>query len=374
MNRIVTALILGCLLATAAHGARTVQLMRTDDHVFFWDLNSRHRELRLFEQGIYPRKEFLPEDLRSSGINTVYPPNALVLYWFLAPFDSLKANQTYGVAVNLLGLGVVLAFAWRLGRATARLDGVLMVTAVTAMQSVSSGFRVGQPGLLLSALLLCAMLLLARGRPLAAGGLWALTLVKPTNTLFAGLALLSRRGVWGLAVAAGITLGCATLAALWTGHSLTELLSLTYSRTGLRFTVKGGSLVSLMHGLAVPPHAGTWVGAIAGLALMGVFRMYAGAWAGPLTWLAVAGYANRVFFYHAVYDDALLVFLLLALLRGWLSDRRPMSLAAALGVGLSLWLPLSTLLGPNSVFAIQLVPWTLGLAWLLRREARGGTG
>jgi len=369
-DRIVLALILFCLSVAALQIGRTVQISL--ERPLSGDLRTRHAELRQFEQGRYPRKELLPPEIQASRVNTVYPPNAQPLNWLLAPFRQFPANQIWHTGWNLTATGLLLLFAWRLGAGVSRASGWLLVAAVLAMQSLHLSLRMGPPTPIIAALLLAAMLLWGHGRATAAGILWGLSLLKPSNALMMGFAFLSARGAWAsaraLAAAAAVVLTLAVLAAAWTGQEVVELLSLTYAPTGLRFTARGGSLVSLLHVAGLPPHWGTKLAFAAGILTMGLLWTRLRHRGEPLLWLAVTGYADRVFFYHYPYDDFLLVFLLLALLSCWLRDRRTASLLLALGVGASLWLPLSRFVGDTPAFCIQLVPWTLGLVRLLRDE------
>lgn len=368
--RLPVVLVCLCLAMGSFYAVRLARLAVIEPAAFSWDLKSRHWEVRQFANGFYPRMALVPEDRRHYGINTVYPPNALPWMWVLSPFRAVGFNQILVAAASVAGLGVVLAFAWFAGRRVSVEGAWLLMAAAFSVKANTFALHAGQYALILNGLMVGSMVLLLRQRVLGAGALWAVALMKPTSALLMGFAFLSWRRAAGLVVAAVVVVASGVVAAGWAGYSIFEVLAATYGQSPLAFTAEGQSLVSVLAAAGVPARmatvAGLAVAAVAMLALRGPLMARNDA----LLWLAVTGYFSRVCFYHLHYDDVLLVFLLMALLRQWLVDRRAASLVIALGVGATLWLPVASLSPDLPGFAVCAMLWTGGLGWIHTRGAR----
>ena len=90
---------------------------------------------------------------------------------------------------------------------------------------------------------------------------------------------------------------------------------------------------------------------------------------GLLTLFAVAAVAGRLWTYHQLYDNVMLLFLLVALLVSAIEQRDWKLWTAFVVVGIGLWAPgRTTTFGPFPYF--QMVTWLGGLGLLLRKGAR----
>jgi hypothetical protein len=85
-----------------------------------------------------------------------------------------------------------------------------------------------------------------------------------------------------------------------------------------------------------------------------------------LTLFAIASAIGRIFTYHRVYDDVMLVFLLLALLQLAFSQPHWLNIALTIVVGLTLWLPASFQKIADPYWTVlQLIIWSIALVYLL---------
>ncbi len=150
------------------------------------DLLRRVQEVALFVQGLDPYDD--PD--------MTYPPTALPVFTpLIAPFGT-RAVQVVWLGLNLAALGIVCATVLRLwGRAWPFWLKAAFCLTVAASKPVRLGIGMGQFHLLPLALMLGAIALLHARRPIVAGVLIGIALVKPTMGLPL-LALLMVRREW----------------------------------------------------------------------------------------------------------------------------------------------------------------------------------
>jgi hypothetical protein len=313
-----------------------------------------------------PRDESpLPEI--GAPLMSCYPPwglfSGVLLYW---PPDIQVARWYFGAA-NVGALAVLLMFGYRLGRHYGMWHGAALGLSCTALSSISTALGVGQYGVVITAFLVLCYWALARkleqGQDAAAAGWWlGLAAAKPILSGPFGLAFLfplRMRALVTLFVFFAVANGVVWLA---TGANPVEMV-LQMLRGGQEFVNDSYGPMNALIGLGVPPvvaQIGTALGCVAAAAVL--IAMWARA---PLlVTFAIAAVAARLWSYHHLYDNVVLLFLLAAL--GELACRRAnaSTVAAFLVVGISLWAPgkLCDLL-PFQIF--QTVAWVGGLAFLL---------
>ncbi|MFA7235494.1 MAG: glycosyltransferase family 87 protein [Phycisphaeraceae bacterium] len=138
---------------------------------------------------------------------SLYPPSALVLF---SPFSlpSWPAAQWLWLGVNLLAMGAILFCATAISGLRRGSTGQLLLTAgLLAFSPFHTAITMGQPGIIVVALVMAGLLLAWRERDVAAGLLLGLAMA--TKPQLAGLfvAYYLMRGRWRLAgVAAGLSM------------------------------------------------------------------------------------------------------------------------------------------------------------------------
>ncbi len=299
-----------------------------------------------------------------------YPPwgiaTDLLFYW---PRD-IHLACWYFAGWNALAIGVLFFMGYRLGKPYGRWEGLALGFSGTAISSISTAMGIGQCSVVLTAALALSLHGLERRRD-TAGALWlGIAAAKPILSGPFGLAFLIPWRMRGLLVLAAFFVVVNGLVWLATGASPAEMV-VQMLRGGQEFVHDSYGPMNALLYLGVPPVAAQLVTAVgcvaAAAALIALWRR-----ATLLVTFAIAAVAARLWSYHHLYDNIVLVFLLIAL--GELAWRRPgiATTAAFLAVGVSLWAPgkLSDLL-PFQIF--QMLAWVLGLAFLLACTPRDRT-
>lgn len=364
-----------CLLLAALGAAYTgLGIRRLTADVtgsFPVDLRLRWMESRLLVEGRNTQRVGHPDALipasheimrRSGG---AYPPWSYLFGLLFVPPAAWWQARYYFAALNLLALGAVGWFAWaragRLTRTEALVAAVLPFTSFPAAICLSYG----QYGVVVTALVAGAIVLLERGHGGRAGLVLGLSLVKPQLAAPFCIALAATRR-WRACLAAGLLLAGATLAmAAMVGETpggvaATAVTEMRHARASSNPLLDGLSVV--MH----QRHAVVVLG-LAATALMAALAASRPAEPFPLACLSVV---VAMFWTHRKHFDASLMTLPLVWL--WLEamrTKRPADLAVFLAVGLTLWAPLRDA-GWDLwwVQAVHLAVWAGCGAWIYRRS------
>lgn len=249
-----------------------------------------------------------------------YPPASYAILWpFLGWLDFAPARWLWAVTL-LASLSWLTTIAIREGGARSTLERLFVGVFIPSTYAVCITAGNGQLGVHVLAALLGALLLLRKERSgtrdLLIGGLFAVSLVKPSIAApFFWVLLLDRGGrrpaVLVVALYAGLTL----LAAAFRPEGLTDLVRLWLLQSeGTALSARYGyaNLHQWMDALGV----GRWIpqGSLLVLVLLGAWILrHRGGPFWPL--LGVTSIVARVWTYHALYDDVLLLIPLLALFR-----------------------------------------------------------
>ena len=305
----------------------------------------------------------------------VYPPATYVLLWpFLGWTKWPSAVLPWFVLSLTAAAGLSLLFVHECGGRTASerlLAGLLVFVAYGTGVTIN----LGQLGAVILLALAGSILLAVRGRGLGtdllAGLLFAFALVKPNFSVpfFWLLVFLPRR--LRPALLAVATYATATLVAvLFQPAAVVDLFS-GWMRNVSREAADLGGYGNLVNALASLGHLGLALpaGGVA-LLLLGLFVFFhrrAGLW----TLIGVTALVARLFTYHRIYDDILVVFPLAALLRlVFLGEPGPLHRAASASFALlflAQLLPsalLDTWLGPWAFSSFQLPGWLVALGVL----------
>lgn len=319
------------------------------------DLLERHREIRILEQGYYPRVTFYPDDKITHSVNSVYPPYAFPMLWFLVPFSDYQINRTWMTAINLFCAGMMAGYGWKLGRAYGWRGSALLALSTTAFFALSTNLLGAQLGLLVNALLVLMLTALNLKRPWRAGVFWMLAMIKPQNSLFAVI-LFFKRATWKPVLAAtGILIGLSQIVAEYCDIPLRQILSsMIFSNLHQHFIRQGNSITSILAQLDISPVLLTMAGLAGSLLIVFLLRRRLHARVSPLVELAVLLGIMRVVFYHRPYDNIMLVFLILALGQHALEKNKLHAWLAYLWTGLTVWLPMNL---PSAPSGKEIVRW-----------------
>ncbi|MGA2499663.1 MAG: glycosyltransferase family 87 protein [Tepidisphaeraceae bacterium] len=293
-----------------------------------------------------------------------YPPWSFVigtlLYW--PPWEMLPLWCT---AINLAALGYLAWWASRLAP-NARLAMLFAVGALACSGHVGT-LRVGQGTIVVLALLAAAHRADCAGRPLVSGLLLGLALMKPTVAGPFVLCLLIS-GRWkALASCVLYLLGASCLIWWQTGVNPAEM-TLQMFEASRRFLADGTGPMNLA--LRVIPDPGRASAALSIICLIAATATMYRLCARPLLELfGIAAICGRFWTYHRGYDDTAIIFLVAALTMLALETRRPTWFIAAVGVGVTLWMPgalYSDHTGPvmDAVNVMRMLVWIPGAVLL----------
>jgi len=319
------------------------------------DLLERHREIRTLEQGYYPRATLYPDNKIKHSVNSVYPPYAFPMLWFLVPFHDYQINRTWMTVINLFCAGMMAGYGWKLGRAHGWRGAALLSLSTTAFFALSTNLLGAQLGLLVNTLLMLMLTALNQERPWRAGLFWMLAMIKPQNSLFAAILFLNRARWKTVLAATGILIGLSQLVAAYCDVPLSQILSsMIFSNRHQRFIRQGNSITSMLAQLELSPALLTMAGLAGSLLIIFLLRRSLHARVSPLVELAVLLGIMRVVFYHRPYDNIMLVFLILALGQHALEKNNLHAWLAYLWTGLTVWLPMNP---PNAPSGKEVVRW-----------------
>ena len=279
------------------------------------DLKLRHEETLLWFSGgdVYG----LPR--------LTYPPATYALFFPSLGWNHINTARWLWAGLSLFLCVFLVRTVWRQAGAVKPADRATWALLVMAMAPVSVTIGNGQVGLWVLVAILAAISRIEQGVP--AGGLpmavlLALALVKPTASLpflWLFVALGEYRGlIGGLLLYSLLTLG----AAGFQDESLMGLLGSWLEQYRLSFQEPG---YANLNSLLSPPFLETW-----GVVLSLLVLLAGGAWvivhrkADPWALAGLLGVIARLWTYHRIYDDLLLVPAVIALYRHAGNSRQEM--------------------------------------------------
>jgi len=304
-------------------------------------MGQRLREYSLFRRGVYPCFA-LEQDPGGVKVYSVYPPYAFPLFTAFFEPEGREQGRVMIESLSVASLIVIGLYAWRRFRPTSgTVVGAVAATLSAAIAGNGNAFALGQFSIICMGLIAQTMILLGKGRPVAAGICWALAMIKPQIALCFAPLFLFGGNIRGLVCGVGV-LGMLSLAACeWTEVPLRAVVDHWFFRSSLNFNGDAGAprAVAAWTGLSQRHLVGLGLVAIAGVAL-GVRRRLAKI--GDVDLLPLAGLfaaIGALAFYHRHYDYIMLWPTLLAAFA--VADRRRdrASLAIAAAMFLSLVIP-----------------------------------
>ncbi|MGH7565343.1 MAG: glycosyltransferase 87 family protein [Gemmatimonadota bacterium] len=308
-------------------------------------------------------------------IAAVHPPALFLLLWPI--YGWLPADATrwlYAVTVITV-LAALAAILLREARPASGPGRVLLALLVVASYPTAITIGIGQITLYVLLAAIAGMLVVLReprgaARDAAASALFLVALIKPNLTLPFFWVIAFERGSMRPVVLALVAYFAATAVSIALHGSgldaLSELWAGWFRRGGDSFAHTGYGNIHVWLGEI---GLRNWIFPASGL----VFAVH-GAWswrhrgADPWVLIGVAAIVGRVWAYHRVYDDLLLVFPLIALYRLAQSDQAGSGAKALFALGcVALAAPISWLL-QHASWALVAV-WLLQLAYLMKRAS-----
>jgi hypothetical protein len=243
-------------------------------------------------------------------------------------------------SLSLASVVVMGVFAFR---ALAPYGAPIAMVGATAGAAIAGNYTAltcGQFSILCMGLIIEQMMLLARGKPLAAGACWALAMIKPQIALPFALLFFSAGRLRGLVIGALPLLALSLFACFWTGVSPGTLVQHWTEGMSMRFLEDGSGVGpgAIARSLGLP-HRTAQVALLAILAMMAipgvVYLRRRGRWA-DLPLASVCAVAGMFGFYHRHYDNIMLFPTLVASIQAAAVSRRATAVIAAAAMLVSL--------------------------------------
>ena len=290
------------------------------------------------------------------------------------PPVSWQAVRLYFGFLNLVALGIIGYWAYALGRPLGRWHALFLLGVANALVANLFSISAGQYSIIVNSLLIASLLFYNKRLDVLAGLALGIAMVKPQIAGLFFLAFLVKAR-WRIVLAATGYVVVATLLTSWWIHTNPVEMSLQMWQASHQWIATGGGYSPLKFMLLADPgnrYATGGIaltGMIAALVLMSLCRKCS-----ILLLFAIAAVLGRMWTYHNIYDNTMLLFLLVYLGVASVRDQpKIQSVAVFLLVGATLWSPVTyTGHGFLPLQIAHLLIWLLGLLTVLslaKREA-----
>jgi hypothetical protein len=242
------------------------------------------------------------------------------------------------VFLNLGCLLLLAAWAWRQALPAGKSAALLNAASWLAISAIATGLGLGQNAIVYTSVLTAVLVLYQKGWKFAAGLLLGIAMSKINITLPFILPFAFRKE-WKVAVAAvAYMVTAGSLVALWVHAPPLEIMRLWVAAAQRNNGLPYGPASLLT---AAGMSAGT-ASRLTALVFMGAAVVVLGYFRNVqmLTLFGLAAGFGRLWTYHRVYDNVMLIFLLVALGELASRSRRGLAFLAWLLVGLTLWIPI----------------------------------
>lgn len=330
------------------------------------DLFGRWKEQQYIYQGVYPydamkgSPNIIPEigTINSGG----YPPWSFFTGFVFLPPISWELTRLYHGLLNIMSILVSAVFAYQIGLPYSRSKALFSVAAILAITGHKSTLGMGQYGIIINALLIFMFWLIQKNKNIWAGLIFGIAMVKPNISASYFLILIIQKRLKAiLAFSLYIILGSINI---WIITKLTPIYMLNkIFEQSKYFADKGYSGIDAITAFGFDPKQATLLLGIIALLVLSIIiylcRNYS-----LLNLFAICSVIGRVCIYHRHYDNVMLIFLLLALLKITFENRNRLNILFLSLVSLSLWLP-ATVIDYANLEVVQLVIWTIALGHIL---------
>jgi hypothetical protein len=302
-------------------------------------------------------------------LSATYPPASFVMLWPFVGWGSFTVVRWLWGVSSLILIVVLIWQVWHLAQPRDRLEKVFFAAFVISLLSLRVTVGNGQLGLHIIVVLLPALLLLRRPNPslltdLTIASLMTLALVKLTfSAPFMWIIVLLTRRV-RVTVFTVILYAILTLIADFVHPmSLIELIGAWLRSAGRTLSVDLG--YANIHYLLRSMSASQWnsIASIILLVLLGIWLWRFGNH--ETYWIAVGltGVFCRMWTYHNVYDDILIVPAMLAFWQLARQRKSPYNVLAGL-MFVAFWLTATDFTGSGIHKAVPYWQFMIGLVWL----------
>lgn len=332
------------------------------------DLFERWKEQQYIYQGQYPYDvgETIQIDPKIGFIHSGgYPPWAFFTGFLLVPPIPWDLTRIYYALLNFVSLVILALFSFRLGSAYGQSKAWFSMAASLAISSHTTTLNNGQFGIIINALLIVMFWLLKKHRDILAGLVFGLAMIKPNISALYIFALIVRRRVKALLSFSFYIVVASTT--IWIVTKLSPIYMIGRNlRHSTFFAKEGYSLINIFINLGIDTKVATFLSPLLGLLIITII-CYLGRNYSLLTLFAIASFIGRIWTYHRVYDNLMLIFLLFALLNVTLKNPQKLNTLILTLLLITLWLPARMTRLPY-MNIVQMIIWAIALGYLIVQE------
>lgn len=335
-------------------------LLITEERAF--DLFSRWQEQQYIYRGLYPYDAMKgsPNIIPEIGVidSGGYPPWAFFTGFFFLPPISWELTRFYHLFLNIVSILVLAVFAYQIGLAYGKSEALFTLTACLAVSSHKSTLEMGQYGIILNALLIIVFWLIQKNKNIWAGLIFGIAMVKPNiSAPYFLILIIHKRFQAIISFSLYIIIGSINI---WIITKLTPIYMINkIFKQSKHFADKGYSGIHAFTALGLDPKQATILLGIIGILVITIIiylcRNYS-----LLNLFAICSVIGRVCTYHRIYDNLMLMFLLLAIIKITFDNINKLNIFFLSLVSLSLWLPAIIIDSANLEF-VQIMIWIAAL-------------
>ncbi len=291
-----------------------------------------------------------------------YPPWAFFSGLIFFPPIPWELTRWYHVLLNTISLVILAIFAYQIGKPYGKLKAWFTVVACLSLGSHSTTLGTGQYGIIINALLIGMFWLLKKNYNLSAGLFLGLALLKPNiSALYFFIPLIKKRISTVLFCCFYIVISSSIIGML---VQLSPIYMVEKMMKVSQYYVQTGySGINVLINSGINPLVATiLLAVVASFVIMGLFYLFKDH--SLLFIFAIASVIGRLWTYHLVYDNVMLVFLLLAVIQLTFKKPNKSNILILTLLLLTLLLPSKTTDLPD-VQIIQSIVWCGALLYIL---------
>jgi hypothetical protein len=330
------------------------------------DLHSRWQEQQYIYRGLYPYDITKNSPLIDPRIGAItsggYPPWAFFSGLIFFPPISFDLTRWYHGFLNTISLVILAIFAYQIGKPYGNLKAWFTVVACLSVSSHATTLGVGQYGIIINALLVGMFWLLKKNYNLSAGLFLGLALLKPSiSALYFFILVIKKRINAVFACCVYIVIASSIIGML---VKVSPIYMVEKMITVSQYYVNSGySGINVLTNFGINPLMATMLLAVLATAIIiGIFYLFKDN--SLLFFFAIVSVMGRLWTYHLIYDNVMLIFLLLALINLTFNQSNKSNILILTLVLLSLSLPAKVTDLPFAQI-IQSTIWIVGFFYLL---------
>lgn len=287
-----------------------------DQEIGAADLYSRWKEQQYIYRGLYPyditrNSPFIDPQL-GAVTSGGYPPWAFFSGLIFFPPISLELTRWYHALLNTIALVILAIFAYQIGKRYGKLKTWFTVSACLSLASHSTTLSAGQYGIIINALLIVMFWLLQKNYNLSAGLILGLALLKPNiSALYFFIPVIKKRINAVIACCLYIVISSSIIGILVKVSPIYMVEKMI--KVSQYYVDTGTSGINVLMKFGINPLVATiLLAVVATVVIIGLFYLFKDH--SLLFLFAIASVIGRLWTYHLVHDNVMLVFLLLAVI------------------------------------------------------------